>query len=35
MSFLSQYSSFFWLLFSIVVALAVLRELRRSGKGGD
>lgn len=29
MSLLSQYSPHFWLLFSIAVAIAVLRELRR------
>lgn len=35
MSFLPQFSPFLWLLFSIIVAIAVLRELRRPGKDGD
>ena len=29
MSLLLQFSPYFWLLFSIAVAIAVLRELRR------
>lgn len=33
MSLLSQFSSSFWLLFSLAVAIAVLRELRRPPDG--
>jgi len=29
MSFLSEWSAHFWLLFSLAVSIAVLRELRR------
>lgn len=33
MSLLSQFSSQFWLLFSLAVGIAVLRELRRPPDG--